>query len=581
MAAVECEAGSVHAAADTACHSSVDCFNCRHTVQLPLSLSSTVLCDNCGLPLRLPAPVKEEAVEASSLHLDLLLDPCGVCGESLSAGSLSFLPCGHLIHDRHRLVYRHCTRCAPHLPPYSHTDRLHSPTAEEAEHYRRRKEAERARYGDEKGPCLPLFLQPGEVVHLLVYGEEEAVELSRSAMEDRIVDLQRETREKQRELERQRAEEADTVQAVESQRTRLEERQDSLARRRERTDHKRRRAEEARMEGYARSRGCNAVERDVSSLTQHIGRHCEADQEALREADEALFGTPADDESDVSSAREQRAEWEQRKRTTAVPHSDSEAVQVQLRALHIRYTHLHNSRIRQSERAERAHETLSTQYSTSEAAMRAVAEECSKWANQLATVQCEVRDIYDERLQATRKRADSPSETGRVGPQQPANTATGGSIQSKGLVNTLSVSPLSVVPSVSHTPTARSLAVRSRSHSVASVLSSAVPFRSSALSSVSARLPCVSSSPAASVSHSSLSSSSCRRFPSFTSLSSVVVGRGRVLVDGSGGGGAVVRASGELVRAAAVASTGRVRGKRATDEANKGAINRFVQPVKR
>ena len=572
------ETGSAAAAAVGA----LQCFNCRHIVDLPPVLPPTVMCDNCGLPLPLSAQARAAAAEldtppaqsASSAgcvekqqHLQLLLDPCAVCGETMTSGPLCFLPCGHLIHDRHRLVHRHCSQCKPALPPYSAADRMHSPSAEEAEHYRRRKEAERARYGEEKGPCLPIFLEPAEVAQLLVYGEEDDTEeRGREAMEQRTADVQRSIREKQSELEQQTAAEAHRQQRVSSRLETLAERRDSLARRRERSDNKKRRVEELRMDLYAMGRECSTLEKDINHLSEHVSRASEKDRAALLAEDGALVGSVAGDD-DESSGRLQRTGSEQRKRLKSLV-SDSDLSQSQLQALHVRYTHLHNSRIRQIERNDKEQEASSKQQSASEAAISALSEQSVHWSNKLATVQCEVSAM--EKRRARRRRANSETHTNTAGRPQEATTASAGSGLNKSQVDALTSSRLTVplladgnsldTSVLSSTPPARS-------HRRAAVASSAVTIHSSARPSVAASISSFCSSPASLSSPHSFSSASSRRFPSFSAVPPVAVRR-------------QLSASGPAVSTAASAVTSKLQaarlGKRAAGEADRGAIDRFL-----
>ena len=593
---------------------SLDCFNCRHRSYLPLPLPSTVLCDNCGLPLSVAAESSQQSEAGSGSgsdgdQLHLLLEPCGVCGEALSSGPLCFLHCGHLIHDQHRLVYRHCPSCRPTVAAYSAVARLHRPTAEEAEHYRRRKEAERERYGEEKGPCFPLFLQPSEVAHFLVYGDEETAEPGREAMERAMADVQREVREKQSQLQRQTAAEADRRLRVQRRRETLASRQDSLARRRDRTASKKRKVDELLMEVYALGRECSKVEKDVSHISQQLNDDSsqqptdrDRDRKAMRTEDEAAFGSRLTDcsEEDSGQAREVEAETISRARPPQL--HDEDARQSQLQALHTRYTHLHNSRIRQTARYEREQAALGKQLSAREAAVDAMTAECSEWTYRLATLRCEVTALELQR--ARRKRADTTSAAHRAGQQHSAAAAVTGQQHFSGKKNeetadgealtsaswtvairsasgastrhrqrqpmsALSLSRRAVQPSTAKLTSASSKAPRA-------ALPSATTVRSSAQPATSASFPSF-------ISSSSSSPSSSRRFPSFSPFHSVV---GRQLSSADGRGGRVLlTAGGGAVQASASLDSSRahvaLHGRRAAVEASRGALDRFVQAAQR
>ena len=587
---------------DSAATPLLDCFNCRHTVCLPPSASSSpsLLCDNCGLPLRLPAatdtvqpppPLADAGSDGSAeQQLQRLLDRCGVCGRPMTRGPLCFLPCGHLIHERHRLVYRHCPLCAPHLPAYSQADTQHTPSAEEAEHYRRRKEAERARYGAEKGPCFPLFLEPSEVAHLLVYGDEEAVAEDRDAMERRTADMQREVREKQNELERQTAAEADTAQRMERRLEQLRERQSSLARRVDRSDNKRRAVDELRMDLYAASRECSTLERDIDSIAQHSRGHdesgrCDEDREALQAEDGASFAALArDDEVEDGTRHSQQAESARRRRTQWLQLGDHDATQSQLQTLHTRYTHLHNSRTRQRARNDKEHDALSKQHGTCEAAISAIAAEYSECANRLATVRCEVSAM--ERRRERHKRVNTAADTDTA--TRPQQRSTAGIVkwhseQCTAPVESIGSSVLGLSPlrsrSASMSSTARSSAPPSRSCITPSALvSAATTRRSHARPSVPGSCSSVSVCPAS-------SSSPPRRFPSFSATACPAVGRQLSGVDGKGGR-VLLTASGLAVQAPPYAGGSKVtqaagHGSRAAAEASRGALDRFVRTIQR
>ena len=180
----------------------LSCFNCSHLE--PYDTSTTSLqCTNCGLSLQIPSPPSPPpsprpspspsptTTPLSPSYLDELLPllpPCAVCSLPLTSPPLAFLCCGHLIHDRHKLIYSHCTLCHPcthpspksdpsrdpyPLPPYPPSSLTYVPREGELARYRTKKEGERRKYGSEKGPCWPLFLSPLDVARMLVHGDEE------------------------------------------------------------------------------------------------------------------------------------------------------------------------------------------------------------------------------------------------------------------------------------------------------------------------------------------------------------------------------------------------------------------------
>ena len=588
------------------------CFNCRHS--LP---PSSAACDNCGLPLPPPLPTSHEveppqspptqrvdcAAACDDSHLHSLLDACGVCGAALSCGPLCFLPCGHLIHERHRLVYRHCSLCHPSLPPYSSSDAAHCPTEAEAEHYRARKEVERRRYGADKGPCFPLFLEPLDVARLLVFGDDETSEQGSAAMERALEDGRREAAEAQSELQRQEAAEADTRRRVGERSEALSNRKSSLARRRERCGAKRQRVEQLRMDVYAMGRECSALEKESSRLTQHSARRDDRDRLALSGADEeatAAVALGCEGASAVVSG-EEAAESEQRRRSRALLHASDEAANgSQLQALHVRFTHLHNSRCRQLARNGREQNALNKQHGEAEAASSALRAECASWASQLAAVQGAVSDM--ERREAKRRTVAADSATDKAGRAQAQSASAPSGVcadsQQAALDDALNQSsltaPLSVhlasvstadrsCPPSSRSPHTRALPTVRTPRVTAQSLSAVASARSFAVSSFATprRAPAAASA---------APSAPLRRFPSFSSASQATpFGRQLSGVDGKGGR-VLLTASGLAVQqqqqawpgAGSSGSGNRVAGvqskaKRAAAEANgRGALDRFV-----
>ena len=587
------------------------CFNCRH----PLPPSSAA-CDNCGLPLPLPLPTASEvepppsspalrdagAVACDKSQLHLLLDACGVCGEALSRGPLCFLPCGHLIHERHRLVYRHCSLCHTSLPPYSSSDAAHCPTEAEAEHYRARREAERRRYGADKGPCCPIFLEPLDVARLLVFGEDDAAEQGSAAMERAMDDGRREADEAQRELKQQAEAESDTRRRVNERSEALSNRKSSLARRRERCGVKKQRLEQLRMDVYAIGRECSTLEKESSRLAQHSARHADKDRQALSGADEEAASAMAagHEERSAVASGEGAAESEQRRRARALLQaSDEAASRSQLQALHVRFTHLHNSRCRQLARNEREQDALNKQHGEAEAASRALRAECASWASQLAAVQGAVSEMG--RREAKRRRVAANSATDRAGraQAQPASAPSGvcADSQQAALDDALSSSSLTASLSVrlaSVSPADRSCTPSSHSHHTRALTTARTPRVTAHSPSAAASARSFAASPTASPRRAPAASSAApfaplRRFPSFSSASQAPP-FGRLLsgVDGKGGR-VLLTASGVAVpqqqawdgpgssRSGTRAAGAQSGAKRAAAEANgRGALDRFV-----